>query len=122
MVAGVLSAAQWRSARELLTRDIRSVYGATETWLMTCTRLETEEDLRWYQVNAQCQVEVVDDQDRPLTPGQVGLVRMRPTRVDGYLNDPETTRAFSATASSIPATLVSCAQTGGCRCKAGSPM
>jgi acyl-coenzyme A synthetase/AMP-(fatty) acid ligase len=94
VVGGVLSQAQWRLARERLTDDVRSIYGATETLLMTHTRLRAPEDLEWYRVIPGCDVQVVDEEDRPLDAGRVGVVRTRPTRASEYLDDPAATRAY----------------------------
>ncbi|HEY3800414.1 MAG TPA: class I adenylate-forming enzyme family protein [Caulobacteraceae bacterium] len=94
VVGGMLSSVQWQAARERLTRDIRSIFGATETALVTCTRLETAEDLRWHRINPGIEAQIVDDDDQPLPAGQVGALRVRPTRVEGYLDDPAATRDF----------------------------
>lgn len=94
VVGGMLSPELWRAARERLTADIVSIYGATETCLATYTPLAAEDDLQRHRIAPGAEVQVVDEADRPLPPGEVGRVRTRPTRVDGYLDDPEATAAF----------------------------
>jgi acyl-coenzyme A synthetase/AMP-(fatty) acid ligase len=90
--AGVIPQALWRAARERLTGDVRNIYGSTEGAVALVTPLRTVEDLQWHQPNPRCRVEVVDEHDRPLPVGQTGRVRIHPARVDGYLNDPQTSR------------------------------
>ncbi len=94
VVAGVLSRALWAAARERLTTDIRSGYGATEAHLAAVTPLDTVEDLVWHRLVEGCELQLVDDLDRPVPQGEVGIIRLRPTRVDAYLDDAEGTRAF----------------------------
>ena len=94
VVGGVLSQAVWRDARERLRADIWSVYGSTESCHLTYTRVEAAEDLNAHRVHAADKVQVVDNGGRPSTPGQVGVVRIRTGGVDGYLDDPQTSRAF----------------------------
>jgi acyl-coenzyme A synthetase/AMP-(fatty) acid ligase len=93
-VGGVVSRAQWRGTCERLTDDVRSVYGATETCLMTFTPVRTEDDLVWHRAHDDI-LQVVDDQDRPMAPDETGFLRLRASRGEaGYLNDPQTSRAF----------------------------
>jgi acyl-coenzyme A synthetase/AMP-(fatty) acid ligase len=92
--AGVLPAADWRAARERLTRDIRTGYGSTEAGPCCLTRVESVEDLTWHAVHPAFEVQVVDDHDRPVPVGVTGLVRVKATAVTGYVDDPETTRTF----------------------------
>jgi acyl-coenzyme A synthetase/AMP-(fatty) acid ligase len=92
--AGVLSQADWRAARERLTRDVRTGYGSTEAGPCALTRVETPQDLVWHQIYPAFQVQVVDDQHQPLPAGRSGAVRVRTSGIDGYLGDEETTRAF----------------------------
>jgi acyl-coenzyme A synthetase/AMP-(fatty) acid ligase len=94
VTAGVLSPAQWRAARERLTRDVRTSIGSTETAGFAVTRIETPQDLVWHRVYPAHQVEVVDEQDGLLPAGKTGIVRVRTTGIDGYLDDPAATRAF----------------------------
>jgi acyl-coenzyme A synthetase/AMP-(fatty) acid ligase len=90
--AGVLPASLWRAARERLTHDVRTIIGSTEIGTFAMTRVEAADDLAWHRIVPAFQVQVVDDDDRILPPGRTGRVRVRTTGVDGYLDDPETTR------------------------------
>jgi acyl-CoA synthetase (AMP-forming)/AMP-acid ligase II len=92
--AGVLSPDQWRAAREILTVDVRTWIGATETGAICATAVHTLADLTWHHIDQAREVQVVDEDDRPVPAGQVGLVRVRPLGVRGYLDDPEATAAF----------------------------
>jgi acyl-coenzyme A synthetase/AMP-(fatty) acid ligase len=94
VVGGVLSQALWREARERLTDDIWSAYGSTESCHLAYTRVETAEDLNAHQIHAADRIQVVDEDDRPSLPGQIGVVRIRTGGVDRYLDDPETSRVF----------------------------
>jgi acyl-coenzyme A synthetase/AMP-(fatty) acid ligase len=94
VTSGALSVEQWRAAREQLTNDVRTCIGATETGVVTITRIETPDDLAWHRIHPACAVEVVDEHDRPLPTGAEGAVRIRTHGVDGYLGDPQTSRAF----------------------------
>ncbi|HWA63787.1 MAG TPA: hypothetical protein VG939_20595, partial [Caulobacteraceae bacterium] len=53
----------------------------------------SDDDLFWYHLDPRRQVEVVDDEDRPLPPGELGRVRVRvaPGAEYGYFRDPELT-------------------------------
>lgn len=94
VTSGALSSEQWRAARERLTSDVRTCIGATETGVVSITRVETPDDLAWHHLHPACAVEVVDDDELPRSPGSLGLVRMRTHGVDGYLGDLPTSRAF----------------------------
>jgi acyl-CoA synthetase (AMP-forming)/AMP-acid ligase II len=94
VVGGLMSRTLWRSASERLTPAIYSVYGATESCHITYTRIDRPEDLNSHQIHAAETLQVVDDGDQPVPAGQVGVVRIRTAGVDGYQDDPETTRAF----------------------------
>lgn len=91
---GVLSQAHWREARERLTRDVRTTVGATEIGAMTLTPIETADDLAWHRIVADFEIQVVDDDDRPMPAGRSGVVRIRTVDAQGYLNDPEATAVF----------------------------
>ena len=91
---GMLAPAQWRAARERLTRDVRTIVGSTEVGTFTVTPIETVEDLQWHRIDPNHRVQVVDDQDQPLPAGRMGLVRVATTGVDSYLDDPQATRQF----------------------------
>lgn len=95
VAAGAITEAQAQAARERITPLLFSSLGSTETMTFAFTRLETPEDRRWHQVTPGRGVEIVDENDRPLPPGEEGRIRVStaggPT---GYLQDAEATRAF----------------------------
>jgi acyl-coenzyme A synthetase/AMP-(fatty) acid ligase len=91
---GVLSVGQWRAACERLTSDVRTIIGSTEIGTFSLTPITNPDDLAWHRVLPALQVQVVDDQSRPSPAGETGLVRIRTTGVEGYLDDPEATRTF----------------------------
>lgn len=81
-----------REARLRLTPDIRVIYGATEAGLAAtghAAGLETAPDMIGH-VPPGAEVQVVDDDDRPVSPGGSGELRIRGERTTlGYLDDPE---------------------------------
>lgn len=94
VTSGALAPALWRAARARLSLDVRTCIGSTEAGVISMTRVEDEEDLVWHRIAPTCEVQVVDDDGRPTPAGQSGLLRIRTTGVDGYLDDPEATGAF----------------------------
>ena len=84
--------------RRRVTDNLVICYGTNELWYITAADVATQ--LRFPETAgfpvAGVAIEIVDDQDRPLPPGEVGLVRLRgPTLPAGYLDDPAATaRAF----------------------------
>jgi acyl-CoA synthetase (AMP-forming)/AMP-acid ligase II len=92
------SHAQRLLARERLTPNCYEQLGSNEAGLLALA-LPVDQDAYPESVGrivAGVEAQIVDDEDRPLPPGQVGLVRFRgagyPTQ---YLDDPEATaRAF----------------------------
>jgi acyl-coenzyme A synthetase/AMP-(fatty) acid ligase len=87
--AGSVSPALARAARRRLTPRLVINLGSTESGLWARTTFETDEDLRWYRVLPTRKVEVVDEADHPLPPGQLGRVRvgMRDASSTGHLGD-----------------------------------
>ena len=94
VAGGALSQALWRGARERLTDDVRTCFGATETGPVALTPIRTADDLIWYRIAPARRVEVVDEYDKPLPADTTGNLRIRTTGVDGYLNNPAATQAF----------------------------
>jgi acyl-coenzyme A synthetase/AMP-(fatty) acid ligase len=80
---------------------------ATEVGAWARTVIETDEDLRWYRLDPTRVVQVVDDADRPLPPGELGRVRVEVPagRAPGYLGDPDTSAAFFSDAWFYPGDL-----------------
>ncbi|HEX4196840.1 MAG TPA: class I adenylate-forming enzyme family protein [Caulobacteraceae bacterium] len=94
VTSGPLSRANWQAARERLTRDVRTCIGSTETGGISLTRIETADDLNWHRIHPGREVQVVDEADRPLPAGAVGVLRVRATGVDAYLGDAPASAAF----------------------------
>jgi acyl-coenzyme A synthetase/AMP-(fatty) acid ligase len=94
VVSGGLTPAMTREIRSRLTPRILITLSATEGGGFARTIIETDEDLRWYRLVPDRVVEVVDDNDTPLPPGELGRLRVRQQEVSGYLDDPETTAKF----------------------------
>jgi acyl-coenzyme A synthetase/AMP-(fatty) acid ligase len=81
------------AARAQLTPNIYSSIASTEVGIWGLTRIDTPEDLRSHQIHPSIEVQVVDDSDRPLPPGQVGVIRVHAADgVNGYLDDEEGSR------------------------------
>jgi acyl-coenzyme A synthetase/AMP-(fatty) acid ligase len=95
VTAGALSQEQYEAAKARLTTEIYVSVGATEVGVYTVTRVEQPDDLRWHRIVPGCEVQVVDDEGRPLPAGEVGLIRVRVTDgATGYLFDEAATREF----------------------------
>jgi acyl-coenzyme A synthetase/AMP-(fatty) acid ligase len=74
-----------------LASRLRDVYGANETGPVS-ERIEDGASPQIGTVLPDVDVEIVDEQGRPLPDGQAGEIRIRtPYMADGYLDDPETT-------------------------------
>jgi acyl-CoA synthetase (AMP-forming)/AMP-acid ligase II len=94
VVSGGLTPAMARETRRRLTPRILITLSATEGGGFARTAIETDEDLRWYRLDPKRIVEVVDDNDEALPPGELGRLRVRQGRVSGYFQDPETSAKF----------------------------
>jgi acyl-coenzyme A synthetase/AMP-(fatty) acid ligase len=95
IAGGALSMPLANRVKARLTNRIVTTLGATETGGWAMTPVETEEDLRWHRLMPHRVVEVVDEDDRPLAPGQLGQVRVLiDNGVSGYMNDAEATARF----------------------------
>jgi acyl-coenzyme A synthetase/AMP-(fatty) acid ligase len=81
------------AARAQLTPNIYSSIASTEVGIWGLTRIDTPEDLGSHQIHPSIEVQVVDDADQPLPPGQVGVIRVRAADgVNGYLDDEASSR------------------------------
>jgi acyl-CoA synthetase (AMP-forming)/AMP-acid ligase II len=98
VVSGGLSPALARQIQRRLTRRILVNLSSTEGGGFARSVIETEEDLRWYRLHPGRTIEVVDDADNPLPPGELGRLRVnvRPRLATGYLADPEASAKFFA--------------------------
>ncbi len=96
VVSGAVTPALARETRRRLTPRILVNLSSTEGGGWARTLIETDEDLRWYRLDPTRTVQVVDDADNPLPPGELGRVRIN-QRIDGptgYLGDAETSAKF----------------------------
>jgi acyl-coenzyme A synthetase/AMP-(fatty) acid ligase len=98
VVSGAVTPALARETRRRLTPRILVNLSSTEGGGWARTLIETDEDLRWYRLDPTRTVQVVDDADNPLPPGELGRVRInqRADGPDSYLGDPETSAKFFA--------------------------
>jgi acyl-coenzyme A synthetase/AMP-(fatty) acid ligase len=95
VTGGSLSTRLARDVRARLTPVIISLLGSTETGSWGMTPVATDEDLLWHRLHPGRTVEVVDENDQPLPPGQLGQVRVLVEgSFTGYLNDSEASSAF----------------------------
>jgi acyl-coenzyme A synthetase/AMP-(fatty) acid ligase len=94
VVSGGLTPAMARETRRRLTPRILITLSATEGGGFARTVIETDEDLRWYRLDPNRIVEVVDDAGNALPPGELGRLRVCKGPVSGYFEDPETTARF----------------------------
>jgi acyl-coenzyme A synthetase/AMP-(fatty) acid ligase len=92
---GTMTRTQVDQVKARITPRLFNYLGATETGCIAFTALDTSEDHRWHRLEPSRVVEIVDESDRPVSPGEIGRVRVstagRPT---SYLNDEAATRAF----------------------------
>ena len=98
VVSGTLTLALTREIQRRLTPRILINMSSSEAGVWAHTVFETEADLRWFRLIRRRRVEVVDDADHPLPPGELGRVRVDLPKVweKGYLNDPEASAVFFA--------------------------
>lgn len=81
-----------RALRRLAT-EVTECFGCNEVGNVSGRRLSQHDDFG--VVAPDVEVQVVDDDGRPLRMGQPGRLRIRSeSMVDGYIDDPETTRQF----------------------------
>ena len=92
---GPLSLALANQVRTRLTKQIVTSLGSTESGGWAMTEISTDDDLLWHRLYPWRTVEVVDEADQPLPPGQLGQVRvLLDSSFAGYLNDPDATASF----------------------------
>lgn len=95
VASGTITEAQAREARARITPHLYSSVGSTEASTFAFTALYTPEDRRWHNPVPDRDVQVVDEQDRPVPQGAVG--RLRVSAKDGpcaYLCDDAASAAF----------------------------
>lgn len=89
-----LSQATADAVRARLTPQLFTTASSTEVSQFANTRIETADDLVWHRIIPWRDVQVVDDDGRPVPPGQSGNLRIKTMGVTGYLGDEEATRRF----------------------------
>ncbi|MFI4975356.1 MAG: AMP-binding protein [Caulobacterales bacterium] len=96
VVSGAVSPSLARETIRRLTPRILINLSSTEAGGWARTVVRTMDDLRWYRLEPNRRVEVVDDAGAALPPGQMGRVRvaLRPDNATSYLDDPATTATF----------------------------
>ena len=93
--AGPLSWDMAQAAKIRLTRRVYHFIGSTEAKFFTMTPVETAEDVLWHRVLPPRVVQVVDDHDSPVPPGQVGRLRVNAfDAVASYLHNEDASREF----------------------------
>jgi acyl-CoA synthetase (AMP-forming)/AMP-acid ligase II len=81
------------AARAQLTPNIHASLASTEVGIWGLTRIDSPDDLRAHKIHPSIAVQVVDDGDRPLPRGQVGVIRVQAADgVSGYLDDEAASR------------------------------
>jgi acyl-CoA synthetase (AMP-forming)/AMP-acid ligase II len=95
VTSGAMTQAQIDQTRIRITPRIFNRVGSTEVNTFANTLLQVPEDHRWHRLVAGREVQIVDDQDKPVHIGETGRVRVctvgGPT---GYLDDEDATAAF----------------------------
>jgi acyl-coenzyme A synthetase/AMP-(fatty) acid ligase len=73
--------------------ELYVVYGGTEFGIGAMNRVQAKDDLVWLAPTAKSELEIVDEDDRPVPVGVEGSIRVRPTPSGpaSYLGDPEVT-------------------------------
>ena len=83
------------AAMARFTPQVFHMIGSTEGGMLTLTEIRSPEDLHSNIVVPGADIQIVDESHRPLPPGQVGAIRVRPhDGLTGYLNDDAATREF----------------------------
>jgi acyl-coenzyme A synthetase/AMP-(fatty) acid ligase len=95
VTGGPLSIGLANLVRARLTNIIVITLGSTESGGWATTFVQGDDDLRWHRLRPDRTVEVVDEDDQPLPPNQLGQVRvLLDNSFAGYLNDPDATASF----------------------------
>jgi acyl-coenzyme A synthetase/AMP-(fatty) acid ligase len=92
---GTTTWAEIERAKARITPHVFNGLGATEVSSFAYTDLHVPEDYRWHKIAPGRVAQVVDEFDRPVPVGEVGLLRV--STKDGptsYLYDEEATKAF----------------------------
>jgi 2,3-dihydroxybenzoate-AMP ligase len=95
ITGGTVTQAQIDQAKARITPHLYNSLSSTEVSIFGFTALDSPEDHRWHRPVSGREMQIVDEFDRLMPIGEVGLVRVStaggPTH---YLDDEEATRAF----------------------------
>jgi acyl-coenzyme A synthetase/AMP-(fatty) acid ligase len=95
VTGGPLTLVMWQAAQARLTRQVCAMLASSEALALAVTPVESAADLGWHRIHASREVEVVDESDRPLPAGAVGLVRARlQDGLDRYLDDAASSQEY----------------------------
>jgi acyl-coenzyme A synthetase/AMP-(fatty) acid ligase len=90
-----LTAALARAAKSRLTPNVIHYLTSTEGGPLALTRIEGPDDLKSHLLLPDADLQIVNDADQPLPPGNVGVIRVRPTDgLTGYWDDEEASWQF----------------------------
>ena len=84
----------YSAVKEKITSHIYTIASSTEVGPWCFTRIEKPEDLRSHTVLPSTEVQIVDEQENLLPPGQTGAVRVRINGVSSYIDHEEASRQF----------------------------
>lgn len=95
ITGGTITQAQIDAAKARIAPRLLNGLGATESHTIASTELNTPDDHRWHTIAPDSQVEIVDENDRPVAVGEVGRLRVGAAGApSGYLFDEAATRTF----------------------------
>jgi len=84
-------------ARNIISPNVYTLYGATEAGRIASARLQSIESLEGAvgHISPWCQVEIVDESDRPVEFGSEGVVRVKTAGIiESYFEFPEMTAKY----------------------------
>jgi acyl-CoA synthetase (AMP-forming)/AMP-acid ligase II len=91
---GPLPLELYQAVKDRITSNIYTIVSSTEAGPWGFTLIESPEDLRSHKVIPSMQVQVVDENENVLPPGQLGTVRVRINGVSSYVDNEEASRRF----------------------------
>jgi acyl-coenzyme A synthetase/AMP-(fatty) acid ligase len=92
---GAMTRRQIEQTKARITPRLFNCFASTEASIIGHTYQETEEDQRWHWSATDRPVEIVDEADRPVAPGEIGRVRVSTGKGPaGYLDNEAVTKAF----------------------------
>lgn len=81
--------------RDELGAEVYNIYGSTEGGAVTYRNYDCENPFEAGPVFSDVEIEIVDEQHRPLPPNQVGRIKTRSKfQASGYFRDPESSLKF----------------------------